>query len=206
MHQDLFQGEPLTIDAPDADITLHPALDLPCPAGALLEELIDSTPWRQDTLTLFGREVVQPRLVAWYGDPEAHYSYSGLNLAPLPWTPRLIQLRDTVEAASAARYNAVLLNYYRDGSDSMGMHADDEPELGPTPVIASLSLGQTRTLVCRHRQRRHQPRLDIPLHDGSLLVMRGTTQRHWLHGINKTRRPCGPRLNLTFRWILTPST
>jgi alkylated DNA repair dioxygenase AlkB len=118
-------------------------------------------------------------------------------------TPLLEQLRSAVEAATGHRYNSVLLNYYRDGADSMGMHSDDEPELGPAPAIASLSYGATRTFILRHKHRPGDPRrtLKLDLEDGNLLLMAGRLQQNWLHGINKTARQTGARLNLTFRYI-----
>ncbi len=190
------------IPAPDADLVLHLAIGLP-DNQALLQELIDDTPWQQQEITLFGKTWPQPRLVAWYGDPGASYTYSGLVQEPLPWTDTLNELRKQVEKAANHRFNSVLLNYYRDGSDSMGMHADDEPELGPEPVIASLSLGETRRLRFRHRSRREIKPFSLQLPPASLLIMAGTTQQNWKHGINKTRRPCGPRVNLTFRRIFS---
>ena len=129
--------------------------------------------------------------------------YPGTVLEPVPWTGMLSSLRDAVEQAAGGRFNSVLLNYYRDGNDAMGLHADDEPELGPAPVIASLSLGATRTLYFRHRTRRDLATFNLPLPSGSLLVMRGTTQQYWKHGLRRVSRPCGPRVNLTFRRIIT---
>lgn len=186
---------------PDADLSLWQRLPLPIRPSALLEELIDQTPWRCDSVTVFGKTHQQPRLSAWYGDPEAHYRYSGIALTPLSWTTTLQQIRSAVETASRHTFNSVLLNYYRDHRDGMGMHADDEPELGPRPVIASLSLGEERALVFQHRYRKELKRVRVSLPPGSLLLMRGDTQRCWKHGIDKLRRPCGPRLNLTFRSI-----
>jgi alkylated DNA repair dioxygenase AlkB len=142
-------------------------------------------------------------LTAWYGDSTAAYTYSGLTLEPLPWTTLLASLRARVEALTEATFNSVLLNYYRDNRDAMGMHADDEPELGERPVIASLSLGATRTLVFRHKTRRDLAPVKIPLPSGSLLLMQGSTQSHWKHGINRSTRACGPRINLTFRRVIS---
>ncbi|WP_322405271.1 alpha-ketoglutarate-dependent dioxygenase AlkB family protein [Massilia luteola] len=172
---------------------------LPMPIGnaEILARLLDETPWRADTVVVYGKRYLQPRLTAWYG--EASYTYSGLTLQPLPLTPLLAQLRAAVEHVTGQRYNSVLLNYYRDGADSMGMHSDDEPELGPQPVIASLSYGATRTFLLRHRHTNRTVRLDLT--DGSLLLMAGTLQAHWQHGINKTAKLVGPRLNLTFRYV-----
>ena len=169
------------------------------PADAALGALLETVRWRQETITLFGRQIPQPRLSAWYGDATAVYTYSGLTNTPVPWTPLLAELRGAVEEAAGARFNAVLLNHYRDGKDSMGMHADDEPELGPDPLIASLSLGASRRFVLRHR-RRAAARLDLELGHGSLLVMGGSTQRHYRHGVPK-QVGRGARVNLTFRRI-----
>ena len=123
-----------------------------------------------------------------------------MRLEPLP--PLLDAVRQSVQVATGCEFNSVLCNYYRDGADSMGMHADDEPELGAQPAIASLSLGQERILRFQHRLDKTVPDLRLPLEDGSLLLMSGETQRCWKHGIAKTRRPCGPRVNLTFRLLL----
>lgn len=192
------------LSLPDATLHCLSRLDLPGPAQALLARLVDETPWRTETITLWGKSYPQPRLSAWYGDPGNRYRYSGLDLDPLPWTALLSCLRGRVEAAAGCPFNSVLLNYYRDHHDAMGLHSDDEPELGPEPVIASLSLGETRTFVLRHRRRKDLAPVRIPLHSGSLLVMRGTTQANWKHGIPRQRSACEGRVNLTFRRILEP--
>ncbi len=157
--------------------------------------------WQREVLKIFGRAVAVPREVAWYGDPGAAYRYSGLTHEPLPWTPLLNEIRASVEALTGAGFNSVLANRYAGGADSMGWHSDDEPELGPRPVIASLSLGATRKLRFRHR-RKAAPPVELWLTHGSLLVMAGATQRHWQHALPKTRRPVGLRINLTFRRIV----
>ncbi len=195
----LFAASGETLPLPDADLWLFP--DFAGEDRETLPSLLQQTPWRSDTISLFGKSYLQPRLTAWYGDPGCSYRYSGLDLEPLPWTPLLQSLRERVEQVSGARFNSVLLNHYRDQRDSMGMHADDEPELGPEPVIASLSFGDRRTLVLRHRYRKSLETVKLPLEHGSLLLMRGSTQQFWKHGINKERRPCGARVNLTFRRI-----
>lgn len=170
---------------------------------AILQRLIRDIAWRQEHITLFGKRHPQPRLIAWHGDPNASYRYSGLDNTPADWTQDLQYLRERVQDSCGHQFNSVLLNYYRDGSDAMGQHADDELELGPEPVIASLSLGATRRLRFTHRQRQLDS-LALDLVHGSLLLMAGATQRNWKHGISRTRRPCGPRVNLTFRQILSP--
>jgi alkylated DNA repair dioxygenase AlkB len=197
---DLFSAEDRLLPIPIEDGELAMLLRMPLPADPadVLAQLIRDTPWRADTIVMYGKRHLQPRLSAWYG--EAGYTYSGLTLAPSPMTPLLNALRTTVEQLTGHRYNSVLLNYYRDGADSMGMHSDDEAELGRDPVIASLSLGATRTFILRHKTSKRTVKLDLT--DGSLLLMGGTLQQHWLHGINKTAKPTQPRLNMTFRFIV----
>ena len=166
------------------------------------EALAAELPLRTDTFTLFGRTVRVPRLVAWHGDPGCRYRYSGQTYEPASWTPGLAGIRALLVARTGLPWNAVLANYYRDGSDSVGWHSDDERELGPARddvAIASLSLGATRRFAMRHRASGERRALDLT--DGSLLVMRGTTQQHWRHALPKTAARVGPRLNLTFRVI-----
>jgi alkylated DNA repair dioxygenase AlkB len=196
---DLFSAEAglQRIPIEDGELALLPQLPLPISNAEVFERLLRETAWRHETIVVYGKHHLQPRLTAWHG--EAAYTYSGLRLAPLPMTPLLAQLRAAVEAATGHRYNSVLLNYYRDGADSMGMHSDDELELGPQPAIASLSYGATRSFVLRHKTSKRTLKFDLA--DGNLLLMAGSLQRHWLHGINKTAKPTGPRLNLTFRYI-----
>jgi len=169
--------------------------------GVLFTVLSALIPWRQERIRLFGKEVDQPRLTAAFADPGVRYRYSGLTLEPEPWYPELLHIKNRAEQDARQRFNYVLCNLYRGGYDSMGFHADNEPELGKNPVIASVSLGVTRRFVLKHR-RRSLPPVALELTDGSLLVMAGTTQHHWLHGVPRTRAPVGPRINLTFRWIV----
>ncbi|RPI14464.1 MAG: alpha-ketoglutarate-dependent dioxygenase AlkB [Lysobacterales bacterium] len=169
-------------------------------AHELFGELRATIDWHQEEIRMYGRPVRVPRLVAWHGDPEAVYTYSGTEHLPRPWTPALERVRRRVEALTGHAFNAVLLNLYRDGRDGMGWHADDEPELGLEPVVASASFGATRRFCLRHRRRR-ELKLDVPLGHGSLLLMYGATQRHWLHAVPKTRQAVGPRVNLTFRSV-----
>jgi alkylated DNA repair dioxygenase AlkB len=196
---DLFSAEAglQRIPIEDGELALLPQLPLPISNAEVFERLLRETAWRHETIVVYGKRHLQPRLTAWHG--EASYTYSGLRLAPLPMTPLLAQLRTAVEAATGHRYNSVLLNYYRDGADSMGMHSDDEPGLGPQPAIASLSYGATRSFILRHKTSKRTLKFDLL--EGNLLLMAGALQRHWLHGINKTAKPIGPRLNLTFRYI-----
>ena len=184
---------------PGGELKFWPRIELGDDYGALLRRLVADTQWSQERITVYGKPYLQPRLSAWHGD--LSYRYSGIRLEPQPWTPLLLQLRGRVESLTGCEFNSVLLNYYRDGNDGMGMHSDDERELGPQPAIASLSLGETRDFVMRHRDRDDLETLKMPLPAGSLLLMQGDTQRNWRHGIRKLRRACGARLNLTFRRV-----
>jgi alkylated DNA repair dioxygenase AlkB len=201
---DLFQSDATfqRLPASDADLLYMSRLEIGALTGDVLQALIEDTPWRVESVVLWGRRYPQPRLTSWYGDADARYVYSGIELDPLPWTPRLLAIKASVERATGNRFNSVLMNYYRHERDSMGMHSDDEPELGAEPVIASLSFGDARTLVFRHRFDRSRKPIRIELGDGSLLLMRGATQRNWKHGIAKDRRPRSARVNLTFRHII----
>jgi alkylated DNA repair dioxygenase AlkB len=155
--------------------------------------------WQEETIFIFGKWVKVPRLMSWYGDPDAYYRYSGVNHQPRPWNAELQSVRVKVERQCQCAFNSVLANFYRDGKDSMGCHTDDEKELGLNPVIASLSLGDERLFKLHHQK--HKETLDIMLDHGDLLVMAGTLQRHWLHSVPKTRKFKAPRINLTFRKI-----
>jgi len=167
----------------------------------VMAQLIEEIPWRAENIVVWGRTYPQPRLIAWYGDAGKNYTYSGILLEPLPWTPALLDIKSRVEAATRMDFNSVLLNYYRDHRDSMGLHSDDEPELGERPILASLSLGEERIFILKHRKDKTLKPVRLKLASGSLLLMKGETQRYWKHGIDKETHPCGPRVNLTFRRI-----
>jgi alkylated DNA repair dioxygenase AlkB len=161
--------------------------------------LLAETPWETHTLAMFGRRVEMPRRICMFG-PRG-YRYSGVVHPPRQLSPRLQQLLAEVEAAAGARFNSVLLNLYRDGRDSVAWHSDDDYDHGGQPVIGSLSLGATRRFQIRSRS---LPRRDhaIDLAGGSVLVMAGDSQRCWQHRLPRTARPVGPRINLTFRWMV----
>jgi len=197
---DLFAPQagllPLPLD--DGELGWMAQLPLPWSNADVFARLLAETDWREETVVIYGKRHLQPRLSAWYG--EKAYAYSGLRLQPTPFTPLLLTLRDAVEAATGHAFNSVLLNYYRNERDSMGLHSDDEPELGPRPAIASLSFGEARTFILKHKHTRQTVR--VPLTDGSLLLMAGDTQQYWLHGINKMTKSLQGRINLTFRKIV----
>lgn len=187
---------------PDAEVLYLDRLALARSDTEILQQLIAEVPWRREDVVMWGRRMPQPRLTAWYGDSGARYAYSGVTLDPLPWTPLLDDIKTRIETTVGESFNSVLLNYYRDEHDSIGFHSDDEPELGKEPVIASLSLGAERTFILKHKRSKLVAPAHLRLASGSLLLMRGTTQSCWRHGIPKESRPCGPRINLTFRKIL----
>ena len=167
-----------------------------------LSELRDHIAWQHAQITVFGKRHWQPRLSAVYGDEGVSYTYSGLTLPTMRWTPLLQRIKDDLEQATGHHFNSVLLNYYRDQNDSMGWHSDDEAALGPQPVIASLSFGATREFKLKHKTRADLNTVRLDLTDGSLLLMAGLTQRCWKHAVDKTRATTGARINLTFRWSL----
>ncbi|NOU27380.1 MAG: alpha-ketoglutarate-dependent dioxygenase AlkB [Polyangiaceae bacterium] len=182
------------------ELDFRPDWLAPAEADGVLASILGEAELTQESIVLFGREVLQPRLSLWMGDEP--YRYSGKTFAPAPWTPAVGSLRRRLEAETGYRFNSVLLNLYRSGQDSMGFHADDEPELGPRPIIASVSLGAARRFVLRPKAKAAAPlRHEMTLGHGSLLVMLGDTQRNWVHGIPKTTRAAGQRLNLTFRHV-----
>jgi alkylated DNA repair dioxygenase AlkB len=156
--------------------------------------------WEQREIVLFGRRILQPRLIAWAGD--LAYRYSGQTLEPRPFTPTARGLLANVSARAGMTFNHVLVNRYRSGEDSMGLHSDDEPELGPDPLVAIVSLGTARRLVVKPRRKQDRERHDLSLGHGALLVMGGTCQRHYVHGIPRQAGRQGERISLTFRHLL----
>ena len=200
---DLFRGYTTLERIPmqDADVYYLPKLPLGQSADAVMNQIIAEVPWRAENIVVWGQAYAQPRLTAWYGDDGTNYTYSGIHLLPLPWTPTLIDIKNRIEKIAAIDFNSVLLNYYRNHRDSMGLHSDDEPELGNRPIIASLSLGEERTFILKHKNRKDLRSVRLRLASGSLLLMKGETQHCWKHGIEKEKLACGPRVNLTFRRI-----
>lgn len=170
-------------------------------ADDYFHELLETLAWQQSRIRMYGQEHAIPRLNAWYGDPGCRYGYSGTRFEPLPWTETLTHIRERLTATLGVAFNSMLANCYRDGRDSVAWHSDDEPELGRNPVIASVSLGATRRFTLKHKSRRDIRPLAVDLTHGSLLVMSGPTQHHWLHQVAKTTRIVDERINLTFRYI-----
>lgn len=196
------------LDLMDSDLSIrrkHLSLNLQTTflsageADRLLHQLIKTTAWQQPRLKVYGKWHLSPRLIQFYGDAHLEYRYSNMQQKPLAWTSILRDIKHRIEACSTKQYNSTLLNYYRDGQDTMGWHADDESVLGEQPVIASLSIGAARDIHFKPKNGGELIKLSLP--SGSLLIMEGKTQAHWLHHIPKRARCKVPRINLTFRMI-----
>lgn len=162
--------------------------------------LLNEISWKNDEAVMFGKHITTARKVAWFGDRNFDYTYSGRTRTALEWTPRLKAMKDLIENKTGARYNSCLLNLYADGDQGMGWHHDDEGGLGPNSNIASISFGAVRRFDFRHKQSKEK--VSVMLEHGSLLVMRGTTQACWQHQIPKSKKVTTPRINLTFRLMV----
>ena len=196
----LFPTEAIHFELPDAEITYYPDFFGKEKADQFFEKLKTEIPWQQDDITVFGKTYPQPRLTALFGNEGKPYSYSNIVMQPHAWNSLLLFIKNEIEEVCNENFTTVLLNYYRDGKDSNGWHADNEKELGRNPVIASVSFGVERSFHLQHNSIKEQ-KLKINLEHGSLLIMKGTTQHFWKHQIPKTAKPIGSRINLTFRII-----
>lgn len=198
MQTDLFPSKyPIERLTCDPSLMDYGPLFEPPEATRISERLLEEIPWRHDTAYLYGRHIVTKRQVAWFADGDFNYNYSNTARRPLPWTLLLLDLKAHVSAACGYNYNSVLLNFYRDGSEGMGWHSDNEKELGDAPNIASLSFGAIRRFDMRHKSTGET--IQIPLDHGRLIVMKGKSQSHWKHQVPKQLRVKEPRINLTFR-------
>lgn len=195
---DLF-GPTLNLLPEDGELYDHGRVYGADEAAALFASLLRDVPWRPDELVIAGKPVVTARQVAWFGDGERVYHYSGATKVSLPWTPLLTSVKARVEAAVGSSFNACLLNLYRSGSEGMSWHSDDEVSLGRLPTIASLSLGAVRRFDLRHKGTGRK--VSVFLDDGQLIVMAGTTQRCWQHALPKSAKVPAARISLTFRTI-----
>lgn len=196
-----YESDAIRLNLPDADIIYYPNFFSSFEADDIYTDMLKNTPWQQDRITLFGKTHPQPRLTAFHGDVGKTLSYSGITMKAHDWTQTLLAIKNKIQTLCDAPFNTVLLNYYRDGKDSNGWHADNESYLGVNPIIASVTFGAERAFHLKHNS------LDLPatkiiLEHGSLLVMKGSTQHCWKHQIAKTAKPIGPRINLTFRIVL----
>eukprot|EP00112_Aurelia_sp_Birch-Aquarium-sp1_P024498 Seg779.5 transcript_id=Seg779.5/GoldUCD/mRNA.D3Y31 product="alpha-ketoglutarate-dependent dioxygenase alkB 3" protein_id=Seg779.5/GoldUCD/D3Y31 len=172
----------------------------------MFEQLSAEVPWQEKEIMIFGKKMMQPRLIAWFGD--FPYTYSRQTLNPFKWSPLLNILREKIEQKTGYVFNSLLANFYRDNKDSVDWHSDDEKSLGKNPIIASLSFGDTRMFEMKRRpvkegdeDEESSPKIKVPLTDGSLLLMLDATQHDWLHRVGKEYHHRDPRINLTFRTI-----
>ena len=166
----------------------------------LFKKLYEEVEWQSGELKIFGKTHPIPRLQAWYGDEGAYYSYSGIKLKPKVWSKELLKVKSRIETLTGYSFNSVLVNLYRDGSDSNGWHRDNEKELGEDPIIASVSLGESRYFKLRNRDTKKVIKLE--LNSGSLLIMEKGSQRNWDHTLPKSKKVTKIRINLTFRKVL----
>lgn len=196
----LLPKEKIKFTIQDADIEYFPNFFDVEKANILFQKLQHEIPWKQDNITVFGKTHPQPRLTALFGNEGKPYSYSNIVMQPNAWNPLLIFIKNEIEEIVNDNFTTVLLNYYRNGKDSNGWHADNERELGRNPIIASVSFGAERFFHLQHNTVKEQ-KLKLNLEHGSLLIMRGTTQHFWKHQIPKTAKTIGSRINLTFRII-----
>ena len=186
---------------PGATIRYYPNFLAKDVADSYFSELLDTIPWQNDPITVFGKTYPQPRMTSLHGHTTDPYGYSGVVMQPNPMTKTLKEIETKIQTLCDERFTTVLLNLYRTGKDSNGWHADDEPELGQNPIIASVSLGAERYFHLKHKNDKTQ-RLKFALAHGSLLLMEGSTQHYWKHQVAKTAREVEPRINLTFRKVL----
>lgn len=186
----------------DAELLEYPQIIDPNRATKLFKTLIADIPWRQESLRIAGKLRAIPRLQCWMGDQASVYGYSGMRLTPYPWHEAVRSIHNRIAELSGNTFNSVLLNYYRDGQDSVAWHADDEAELGDAPVIASFSLGAERTFEIKQKHQTPVRKYQLRLGHGSLLIMGGTMQKHYLHQLPKDKNLSKARINLTFRNIV----
>lgn len=199
---ELFTNNPIPENLPNADIQYISDFFSKKKSDQMLKTLIQNIKWRQNTIQFYGKRSLVPRLEAWYGDVGKSYSYSGIQMNPTPWSEELLEIKQAIEKHTNSPFNSVLINYYRDGKDRVAWHSDDEKELGRNPVIGSISFGAERKFKLRHKEyQRNGCRVEMKLEHGSLLLMKGETQHHWVHEIPRTALAIAPRINLTFRSI-----
>lgn len=201
MEMGLFNSNEFNLNLPDSNITYHSDFLDPKSADQYFKVFLEELSLQQHDITIFGKKIPQPRLTALYAVNDAPYSYSNLTLIPKKFTPELLEIQHKLKVQTEKEFTHCLVNFYRDGNDSMGWHSDDENTLGIDPVIASVSFGGVRNFQLKHKKIKDQ-RFKLDLEHGSLLLMAGSTQHYWKHQLPKTKKQVGPRINLTFRTIL----
>lgn len=194
------QSEVVSFSFLDGDITYIPNAFSSAEANTFLKLLINEIEWTQPTLKIFGKSFKQPRLSAWYADNNIPYTYSRFTQYGLAWEENLLKIKEKTQNITRSIFNSALVNYYRDGQDSMGWHSDNEPELGESPILASVSFGEPRKFNLKHKSDKSLKE-SICLDHGSILLMSGNMQKNWLHQISKSKKKMGPRVNITFRRV-----
>ena len=184
----------------DGEVFFYPGFFNKTDSDHYYQQLLQNVNWKQEPIKMFGKEIMQPRLTAWFGAADKRYSYSGITMQPTDWNTLLLSIKQKIESVAMVNFTGALLNQYRDGRDSMGWHRDNEKELGTNPVIGSVSFGATRKFQLRNYRDKTIVR-NINLTHGSFLLMRGATQHNWEHQVPKTSEDPGARINITFRVI-----
>jgi alkylated DNA repair dioxygenase AlkB len=198
---DLFAPDPTVNLLPcDGDLHYHGRVLNREEADISFRALWSGVTWKNDEAVIFGKHIVTARKVAWYGDSDYAYKYSGITRQALAWTPEILKLKEVAEKFSGAKFNSCLLNLYHSGNEGMAWHSDDEKELVKDGAIASISLGAERKFCFKHK--RTKETVSLMLEHGSLLLMEGVTQTYWLHRLPPTKKIAAPRINLTFRSML----
>lgn len=193
------EPEQINLVLQDAEVFIYHSFFNINESNELFQALKNNIEWQQDEIKIFGKTHFLPRLTAWYGTKA--YEYSGIKMQAQDFTKELLLIKNRVEEATGLSFNSCLLNYYRNGNDGMGWHQDNEKELGINPAISSISFGQERTFQMKHIADKSLKKVDVPLRNGTLLLMKGKTQHFWKHQIPKTKKPIGERINLTFRRV-----
>ncbi|MES1221736.1 MAG: alpha-ketoglutarate-dependent dioxygenase AlkB [Bacteroidota bacterium] len=200
MQPSLFRQEPVDILPYNGEAILYSHFFSAEEINEYFNNLLNEIEWKQEPIKIFGKEVMQPRLTAWHGDSDKPYTYSGITMQPHAWTKSLEAIRKKIEPIAGIVFTSALLNLYRDGSDSMGWHRDNEKELGNQPIIGSVSFGATRTFQFRNYKTKKDLK-SLELSNGSFLLMRGDTNHYWEHQVPKTKQVLKERVNITFRVI-----
>ena len=193
-------SDSILLNLPNSDISYYPGFFDLKDSNQYFQSLLETISWQQDDINIFGKTYKQPRLTALYANNNEPYSYSNITMIPHKFTKELLNIKVKVESVIDTNFTTCLLNLYRNGQDSNGWHADNEKELGSKPIIASVSFGSERLFKLKHRYDKNLKK-NLVLQHGSLLIMQGETQHHWLHQIPKTKKEVGKRINLTFRII-----
>jgi alkylated DNA repair dioxygenase AlkB len=196
----LNRNEPLNLLPQDGQVNYYGKVMNPNQAARYFDLLLHGVEWKNDEANFFGKHIITKRKAAWYGDAGYLYTYSNTTKQALPWIPALLELKQITEDQTGLTFNSCLLNLYHNGLEGMAWHSDDEKSLGQNTAIASLSFGAERKFSFKHKQTKQA--LSLILENGSLLVMQGATQTHWLHRLPPTRTVTRPRINLTFRTIV----